>query len=89
MERVTYLWTAMQRRPNEFSFLRSVAVMDQAEGFLEALEIQLLQSAADKGVRLVSLIPDAGWLYKLPSGKEIPCGEHADGARPVWIWRAK
>jgi len=47
----------------------------------------------DTGVRkadavLRDEIPQAGWISKVLAGdgKYWPCGKHAQGAEPAWIW---
>jgi hypothetical protein len=80
------LWTSVPRMPGETDWEHSALVHET--GSLTAIYEELRRHAAQNHLILESLTPSVGWLYKLPSGREIPCGEHSQGARPVWIWRA-
>lgn len=66
-------------------------VQEGGARFLIVLTAELRQRARDVDLELVSATPIAGWVSKAHSrdGKEWPCREETNGARPVWIWTAK
>ena len=80
----------LPRLRREKDWETSHRVLDGGPGFLSALSEVLEEAAKRAGLELVSMTPRIGWLYTIPGTKrEIPCGEHSDGARPVWVWEAK
>lgn len=89
MVRPGYSWTAIQRWKDETDWSQTKLVLECGPEFIASFEEVLRSAASDNGLSLVSVMPEIGWLRKLPSGQEAPCGEHTDGARPVWIWWAK
>lgn len=53
----------------------------------QALEFKAARDAAQVAATLRATEPVAGWAAVLPrDGKPYPCGAHAQGARPAWIW---
>lgn len=51
----------------------------------EAILNHLRDVALDHGAQLKSDTPELGWVLDV-GGKQFPCGEHTDGARPTWVW---
>lgn len=84
-------YTFIPRFEGENVWEESNQVAEYGQSYLDALGAELRYRAKAVNMQLVSETPVAGWCSKAHSwdGKEWPCNEKTNGARPVWIWTAR